>query len=129
VHGSRPGLYLAETLAHADVVAVCEGELDALLLWQCLQSQPDLQDVGVVTPGSQTTNPRAEWLESLAGRRVLLMFDQDDAGQRGALRWKSQLPDAHIVRWPDAKDLTDYHLRGGSLPDLIRSQAELGDGV
>jgi hypothetical protein len=122
VRGSRPGLYLAETVTDATtVVAVCEGELDALLLWQCLQSQLDLRRIGVVTPGSQAMYPRTEWLALLANRRVLLMFDQDDAGQRGALRWQSQLRDSHIVRWPDAKDLTDYHLRSGSLPNMIRS--------
>jgi hypothetical protein len=129
VRGSRPGLYMAETLADADVVAVCEGELDALLLWQCLQQIPDLERIAVVTPGSQTMHPRAEWLPLFAGRRVLLMFDQDNAGQRGAMCWQAQFPDAHIVRWPDAKDLTDYHLRGGSLPDLTRSQAGLADGA
>jgi len=120
VRGSQPGLYLAGTLTDADTVAICEGELDTLLLWQCLQTEPDLRHI-VVTPGSQSPHPRAEWLTLLTRRRVLLLFDQDEAGQRGASRWQNQLPDSVVVHWPAAKDLTDYYRRGGSLLDLIQS--------
>jgi hypothetical protein len=122
VRGSDGRLYLAATLtAHTNTVAVCEGELDALLLWQCVQSTPDLRRVAVVTPGSQAPHPRPEWLARLEGRRVLLLFDQDEAGDQGAARWLAARPDAMRVRWPNAKDLTDLHRQGRSLPQLLRT--------
>lgn len=122
VRGGGPGLYLAATLTPAArTVAVCEGEFDALLLWQALQATADLPPMAVVTPGSQAPWPRPEWLALLQGRRVLLLFDQDAAGEQGAQRWLASLPTATRVRWPKAKDLTDLHLSGGSLSDLIRT--------
>jgi hypothetical protein len=121
LRGSAPGLYLAETLRSAEVVAICEGEFDALLLWQALQAQRDLRRWGVVTPGSQSSRPRREWLALLEGKRVLLLFDQDEAGQRGAQCWHAMLPSSTALNWPHGKDLTDFHLQGGSLVGLIHS--------
>jgi hypothetical protein len=121
VRGSVPGLYLAETLRDASVVAICEGEFDALLLWQQLHAPDDLHRVGVVTPGSQSPLPRSKWRALLEGKRVWLLFDQDEAGQRGAQRWHAALPGSTLLRWPHGKDLTDFHQHGGSLVGLIRS--------
>jgi hypothetical protein len=122
VRGSCTGLYLAATVTRqTTAVAVCEGELDALLLWQSVRTAPDLGHVAVVTPGSQAIYPRPEWLARLQRRRVLLLFDQDEAGERGAAHWLAARPDAVRMRWPDAKDLTDLHQLGRSLPDLLRA--------
>lgn len=125
VRGGRPALYLAGTLADATTVCVTEGEFDALLLWQCLQRHPDLRDLGVTTLGSQTNRLRQRWAEKLNGKRLLLFFDQDDPGQCGAQDWLIRHPNATNVGWPALrptdKDLTDHHLSGGDLCELVRA--------
>lgn len=121
VLGGQCGLYLSQILTNAQTVIVCEGEFDALLLWQCLQAQTDLRSIAVVTAGSQAVRPRAEWLADFCQRRVLLAFDRDCAGQNGQADWLAALPHATLLTWPGTKDLTDYHQRGGSLAELARS--------
>ena len=46
--------------------------------------EPALREVAVVTPGSQSPYPRADWAALLDGRRLLLLFHQDEAGRQGA---------------------------------------------
>lgn len=130
VKGSRPALFGAETLGQRDYAVVTEGELDALLTWQILQhaENPDLHKVGVCTLGS-ATNPLDlwEWAEYLLPiSRFLVCYDADAEGERGAERWSNLSQRTRRVNIPRMtegdKDLTDYHLGGGRILDLIASE-------
>jgi hypothetical protein len=57
VKGSKPAMYLLDTLAGKKTIALTEGEFDALLLWQEIEDQTQ---VGVATLGS-TYNGLAVW--------------------------------------------------------------------
>ncbi len=128
VRGGRPALYMAETVGQG-LTCVTEGELDALLLWQCLQQAADVRwhAVSVVTPGSQ--NMRLDsviwgrYLDALG--RVLVLYDQDGLSEAGMRYWAGLLPEVTVVRWPSLrpgdKDLTDYHNAGGDLVELVAS--------
>jgi DNA primase len=119
--GSHPALYWADSLAGRDTAVFCEGELDALLLWQ---EAGDL--AGVATLGSAANRldvgTWGPYLLPIAHR--LLAYDLDDAGETGAgaLRWLKGVRNMTVPRLTSTdKDLTDFHRHGGQLrPWLIR---------
>lgn len=117
VRGSHPTLYLQTTLDVTTTVCLCEGEFDALLLWQTLQAA-GLTHIGVCTPGSQAPYPRAAWLTALTGKTLLNLFDQDVAGEQGADKWRAVRPDQQRITFP-AKDLSEFWRNGGDLLTLL----------
>lgn len=125
--GSRPALYLAETLRGAEIACVAEGELDTLLLWQCLQEAASARwrGLGVITLGGQSMQlDLAHWARYLYGvKHVLVMLDQDGKSEGGIQYWRDLTDRAHVVRCPRLrpgdKDLTNYHQAGGSVLDLV----------
>ena len=52
--------------------------------------------------------------------RVLLVYDRDEAGERAVKRLSEQYGTMRSVAIPNANDITDYHLSGGSLRDLVQ---------
>ena len=127
VRGSAPALFGAETLGHHDYAILTEGEFDAMLTRQCLQrsTNPDAHRIGVATLGSATNSLDVDsWAHYLLPvSRFLVCYDADKSGQRGSEKWQALSNRARPVtistRTPGVKDLTDYHLSGGSIPDLI----------
>jgi DNA primase len=120
VKGGHPALYMAETLAQRDVAVLTEGEFDALLLWQ------EARDLtGVATLGSATERlDLLAWGPYLQRKRtVLIAYDADKTGRAGAQKLVETLPQAYRTAVPTLgetdKDLTDYHLKGGNLRDLV----------
>lgn len=84
-------------------VVLVEGELDAMRL----------QSAGYLacstTGGSGTF--KKEWAELLAGYDIYICYDNDDAGQTGAVRVLEVFPHARVIEIPRAagvKDITDY---------------------
>lgn len=101
-------------LEHTDrpIIAV-EGELDAIVGWQ--SGLRTLTAGGAMTLGPWRLN-----LKHLAGERIRIVFDNDDAGRAGAVRLAELLlpvaGEVKIVQMPlDGKgaDLTDWILSGG----------------
>lgn len=121
IRGGQRALYMAQTLEWQDTVVFCEGELDALLLWQ------EVGDLaGVVTLGS-ADNPFnvATWgVYLLYTTKRFVAYDSDAAGQEGAkkLDWLNprQLTAPKIK--PGDKDLTDYYKGGGDLRELVKAR-------
>lgn len=117
-HGSPARLYpLPELLADDhDWVVICEGELDAVRLWQ--EDIPALTTTG----GSGALKKwRDEWTEVLADRsRVVLIPDRDTEGEAWlgpvARALTDAAKDVRAVRLPypmtkkHGKDVTDYLL-------------------
>lgn len=120
IPGSRPALYMAKTLLEGlEVMVFCEGEFDALLLWQEASKL-----AGVVTlGGSSYSLDVATWgLYLLRSQRRLVAYDMDQSGEEGAkkLAW---LGNYHRVEIPQRrqgdKDITDFFLSGGDLREWL----------
>lgn len=125
--GSKPGVYMAQTLEFSERVVFCEGELDALLLWQEVQ-----EFSAVVTLGSAVNDLNvATWgYRFLGTRERWLAYDADEAGAKGAekLAWmKARRLEVPRLR-PGDKDLTDYYQAGGDLAGWLRAQIAGGVG-
>lgn len=87
-------------------VFITEGELDALRLQAeglCAVSS---------TGGSGTFQP--EWAKQLENLDIIIVYDRDQSGFKGAARVQSILPHARVVTLPPmengCKDITDYLL-------------------
>ncbi len=91
-------------------VLLCEGELDALLANQEAQGQ----FIAVTGTGGADTVPKD--LSALAGREVFVVYDCDDAGQKGALEIANAL--AGIASLVRVLDLTRLGLEPGSKQDV-----------
>ena len=111
VGGGHPLLFGADTLPGRAVAVLCEGELDAMLLDQ---EAGDL--VGVATLGScdRLPGPRARAL-LLPIPRLLVAYDADAPGERGARRLLAVSPRLRRLQLPAGHDLTELQQRGGDL--------------
>ena len=111
VKGGRPALFGADHLTGKAVVVLCEGEFDALLVWQ---EAGDLVDVAAL--GSASTRPTPAHLIPLLGAlHWLLAADCDDAGERTAEVWGEYSARVMRVRPLQGNDLTDFWRAGGNL--------------
>ncbi len=111
VKGSRVVLFGADTLPGRKVAVVAEGEFDAMLLHQ---EAGDL--VGVVTLGSASARLPDAWVPHLLSvQQLLVAYDADAAGTKGAAMWESLSTRAHRLLPLVGKDVTDFYLSGGDL--------------
>jgi hypothetical protein len=129
VRKSQKALYMVQTIENNDTVVFCEGEFDALLLWQEIEDLTSDHDLaGVVTLGS-AGNPLnvATWgLYLLETKNRLLAYDADEAGQAGSdnMAWlKTRKLDIPKLK-PKDKDLTDFYKSGGDLRAWLKSEID-----
>jgi hypothetical protein len=128
VCGSRAQLFNGDALASDDMktVVVCAGEFDAMLAQQHAPA-----GVACVTYGSESKGITWEADYLLRGKRVLIAYDNDQAGDQGAARWAAFGERVHVPG--GAKDLTDYAKGGGDvsawLCSLITNDDALRAGV
>lgn len=64
----------------------------------------------------------SEWAQLMTGKEVIIAYDNDEAGAKGAVRTLGLIPHAKVVQIPDRpniKDLTDYAMAGGDLHELL----------
>jgi DNA primase len=116
VSGGQVALFGANTIASHDTVVITEGEFDAMLLHQ---EVGDL--VGVVTMGSAAARLPDAWVPHLLGvQRLLVAYDTDVTGARGAAVWESISPRAERIVPLAGKDVTDFYLAGGDLRAWIQ---------
>lgn len=91
--GSRVGLFNADILHGSERLVICEGEIDAMMLHQAGI------DAICSTGGAGTW--RLNWNEHLMHiPRIYVVFDNDEAGARGARKVKMALHRAKIVQLP-----------------------------
>lgn len=116
--GATSKLYGLKTLnKDRGHVVICEGEFDAL----CLMSQ-GIQAVSS-TGGSQTWEK--EWNKYLEGLTVIICYDHDDAGFRGAYNTYAMVPGSAIAWLPkevgEHGDVTDYFTKlGKTTADFLK---------
>lgn len=124
VRGSKPGVFGWGNLRGAWFAVVTEGEIDCMTLDQ---QAGDLAGVG--TFGSATDSPlnvdpdllRWHYLAQHTG----VVFDNDDTGRDGAMRFQEHLPRVTILSLPEGvHDINDYHQAGGDLADWLSREAE-----
>ncbi len=114
--GSIAALYGADAL-HSDCTALlCEGEFDTLLAQQ--HAPPGLV---AVTFGSAGKAPSLRWRIALRGLRLLLAFDRDGAGAKGAAKW-AELGTRVSLPGDGAKDITDFTMSGGDVRAWLAGQ-------
>lgn len=92
-------------------VVLAEGESDTWRLAAFYSNDPRVLVLGLP---SGAKAPKLHWLAELEGRRLLVLFDGDDAGRRAAAQWQEARPDARVVDPGDGLDaskLSDKQLR------------------
>lgn len=116
IRGSKPGLFMIQTLDLQDTVVICEGELDSLLLWQEAGEK-----IAVVTLGSCSASFNvATWgLHFIYARRRFIAYDTDKAGEAGSEKIGLGVLHPMVLKVPKInpfdKDMTDYYRSGGDL--------------
>ncbi len=93
---------------------LCEGEWDGIALKHALMQAGREEDVVLAVPGADTF--KKDWVEYFARRRVRLMYDNDEAGDRGSKKAGGMLGGVAVsvqyIHWPDSRptgfDLRDY---------------------
>jgi len=103
--GVTPDLFNVAALhRESNVLAICEGEFDALTLDRLVPT------VGV--PGAQLWQPfHARLMEDYD--RVLILADPDEAGDKLADRIRGQVEQAEVIRLPDGDDVNSVWVREG----------------
>lgn len=120
VRGSKSALFGAEDLGNEGrLLLLAEGEFDMML---AKQEIGDLVDVAALCGAAKSIPTR--WLPYLIPHsRVLVAYDDDEAGRKGAAKLTAQ--SRRIVRIAVAGgDLTDFHTSGGDLRGWLASEIE-----
>ncbi len=114
--GSPNGLYNTDSLKGRSIALFTEGEFDALL------AQRELGDlVSVVTLGSASNALDNRWIPLLTMCQVILLaYDTDNAGNKGADRFQALTHRARPVSVPHGKDITEFVLQGGNVREWIQ---------
>ncbi|MCK4820420.1 toprim domain-containing protein [bacterium] len=120
IRGSHPALYMIQTIKYFRNVIFCEGELDALLLWQQTRSL-----TGVVSLGSASNKINFQiWWQFLIKekeKKFITAYDNDPAGHEG--RKKLNISISQHIDIPKlteySKDITDYYCAGGDIRALV----------
>ena len=94
-----------QSIPAAKTVIITEGELDAVLLTRFLS--PHALIAPITTGGAETI---PDDLTILNDKRVFLVLDNDQAGERGRGRWLAAVPHVTVVNVPEgSKDITEFH--------------------
>lgn len=113
--GNINGLYGADRVVQRDIALFCEGEFDALLV-----QQEAGEIVAPVTLSSATAILSSRWYAELTHcPTIIIAYDRDMAGQKGAKRLLSLSPRFRQVAVPHGKDVTEFYLRGGDIYSWI----------
>jgi hypothetical protein len=109
--GNTNGLYGADRLANREIALFCEGEFDALL---AQQEAGDL--LAAISLSSATATLNARWYGELTHcRRILVAYDRDQAGEKGANRLLALSPRFQPIQIPNGKDVSEFYLQGGDI--------------
>jgi len=94
-------------------IILTEGEADAIKLTE--EGIPAVSSSG----GAGTFNKL--WVEMLAGKRLWICYDNDDAGRAGVRKLFEHFPDAKSIELPEGvKDICDFFFLTGTKQDFIK---------
>lgn len=98
--GSTSALYNVHTIKENTCVIITEGEMDALRLQSA--------GYGAVSTTGGSSTFKEEWKEFFKNKTVLICYDNDDAGFKGALHVLEFIPEAKVILLPETKDVTEF---------------------
>jgi hypothetical protein len=102
-------------------LVICESEFDAMLVWQEAGKGSHRNLVDVTTWGGANAPIYPRWQTSLLRyNKILVVYDNDEAGQAGAERVRRTIGRAEIIQIP-AHDVGEYVAQGGDLAQWIAS--------
>ena len=131
--GPRRGVFNAEGLGAAGgELVVCESLIDALTFWA-----NGLRHVTAAYGAEGLTDEQLAALKDAGVGRVLIAFDRDEAGDRGAAKLAERLGGDGVecfrVLFPSGKDANSFACgvddAAGALAELLRSAVWLGAGA
>ena len=123
-------IYGLDSMAGKSDGVLCEGELNALILGQCVGGV-----CGVASVGDSGNIPGAQSLPTLASiKRLWLAYDPDKAGQDGAAKMAGLSGRARVLAWPwgdrgEKYDIADAHRDGENLAVWVFEQIGPADPV
>jgi hypothetical protein len=104
--GCKVHLYNQERIGHASTIFLCEGEWDCMAMeWLLLQNKAK-DCASVAVPGADTF--KEEWASIFTDKIVYIVYDNDEAGDRGIikvadiLRKHARCREIHSIKWPDS---------------------------
>jgi DNA primase catalytic core len=132
--GPRRGLFNRAALVPgvSEELIVCEALIDALTFWVA-----GYRNVTSAYGVEGVTDELVEAIQAAGVRRVLIAFDRDEAGERGAAKLAERLMglglDCYRVQFPKGMDANDYARKvtpaAKSLGLLIRKAEWMGKSV
>lgn len=104
--GSAYGVYnVTEILTPRDMIAICEGEMDTMIL-----NQIGVSAVGF--PGVESwSNYHARMFDGYA--TVIICADSDAAGEKFAARVAARVPGPRVITLPNGADINDLYCLEG----------------
>lgn len=103
--GAQLSLFGINKITKGDTLIICEGELDCMLLFS--------YGYNAVSSTGGAMTFKEEWLQYIHGfTNTYIIFDNDNAGYKGALKLHLMIPESKIVWLPkkvgNHGDITDY---------------------
>jgi len=109
--GNTNGLYGADGLVGHEMALFCEGEFDTLLA-----NQEAGNLIAAVSLSSATATLNARWYGELTHcRQILVAYDRDQAGEKGAKRLLDLSLRFRALPTPFGKDVGEFYLQGGDI--------------
>lgn len=119
--GNVNGLYGADSLKDQQVALFCEGEFDALLA-----NQEAGKLAAPVTLSSATAILSSRWYAELTHcHTILVAYDRDTAGEKGAKRLLCLSPRFRPIQVPHGKDIGEFYLHGGDVYHWIEQAIQM----
>ena len=114
LYGSRVGIFNADTLIDANEVVICEGEIDAMLLYQ--------SGVRAVSSTGGAGSWKADWVKMFTHiRDVFVLYDNDEAGRTGTQKVQASIRRARAITLPDGvKDVGELFQATDNAADWVR---------
>lgn len=115
VKDCRSVLFNSDCLEVNNMVFLCEGEIDALTLWDRGE-----KNVIATTTGAGSFEPA--WIDQLKDvKKIIVLYDPDEAGQKGAHELLRRLgyDRCFNVVLPEGQDVNEYFTSGHTISDFI----------
>ncbi len=112
--GGHPLMYGGNLFQDRDVLVLVEGEFDCMLL---RQEAGDLVDVATFGSASKPIGETWEFLAPYS--RILVAYDNDEEGEKGAARLLSESDRFCQLRVPEGNDVTEFWKADGDLRQWI----------
>jgi twinkle protein len=114
LYGSRVGIFNSDTLLSADTVIICEGEIDTMLLHQ--------NNIRAVSSTGGAGSWRDKWAQHFTHiQRVFVLYDNDEAGRKGARTIQASIRRAQVLTLPDGVgDVGELFDKSADAVDWVR---------